>query len=166
MAPDMALGLDIQRLQSRAKRRLVRWAANWAILRSGRSQRYRLWLERSRAIQPDPSGYLEILRSDVEALQLPGPTSHDLSGLYDSALRSRDECDVLSEQFLCVIGRASRVLTDRLHVAIGAHLLHLPVDLLDNSYGKNHAVVSAFPGLLSSVRMVTSSTLLPTHSDS
>ncbi len=153
LAPDMALGMDVRRLEARAKRLMVRWGAHWAMLRSGHWQRYRRWLELSGAIQPDSSGHLEVLRSDVEALHLPGIESRDLSGLYDSALRSRDECDVLSGQFLHVIGRANSIRTDRLHVAIAAQLLHLPVVLLDNSYGKNHAVASAFPELLSCLRM-------------
>lgn len=156
MAPDMALRLDVGRLQARAERSAVHWKALWAMLRSGHWRRYRRWLELSQAILPDASGHLDIFRSDAEAQRLPGPKSRDLSGLYDSALRSRDECDSLSAQFLGVIGRARSVRTDRLHVAIGAQLLRLPVELLDNSYGKNHAVVGAFPELLPSVRLLGS----------
>lgn len=152
--PDMALALDVTQLRERAASLVVKARARWVILTTRRHRRYSGWQEATRALYPDVDGRLVVLRSDVEALGLPASKAVDLSGMYGSALRYRDECDVISARFLDVIDRAKTVRTDRLHVAIASQLLGKPVELLDNSYGKNHAVASACQHLLPLVRLV------------
>jgi exopolysaccharide biosynthesis predicted pyruvyltransferase EpsI len=45
--------------------------------------------------------------------------------------------------FLATLAGYSEIHTDRLHVAIGASLLSIPVFLSDTIHGKNHAVYEA-----------------------
>lgn len=152
-APDMALGIDAERLQRRVATLPWWWTWRWAGLHSNKRARYQRWQRLSSLLQPDAHGHLEVYRSDQEAAHERGPAERDLSGLYCSALHNRDECDAVSAQFLNIIGRASSVSTDRLHVAIGANALHRQVRLFDNSYGKNHGVIRAFPALGPYVRL-------------
>ena len=147
IAPDMALGIDVERLQRRVALLPWWWTWGWMGLRRSRRARYRRWQRSSELIQPDTDGHLAVFRSDQEAAHQRGPAEQDLSGLYHSAMRDRDECDAVTSRFLHIIDRASSVSTDRLHVAIGANALHKPACLFDNNYGKNHSVMRAFPAL-------------------
>ncbi len=147
MAPDMALGIDVGRLQHRVAMLPWRWTWGWTGLRRSRRARYQGWKSLSDLILPDTRGHLAVFRSDQEATHQRGPIEQDLSGLYHSDLRDRDECDAVATWFLHIIARAFSVSTDRLHVAIGANALHRPACLFDNNYGKNHAVMRAFPSL-------------------
>lgn len=153
LAPDLALGMDVHRLQQRAANLPTSWLWRWAGFRLRRLKAYRRWLRASSRFQPDHSGLLELYRSDVEAAESRSLPRQDLSCWYRSALSCRNECDAVAFQFLEVINRATTLSTDRLHVAIGGQLLNKTVQLLDNSYGKNRAVVSAFPSLMSNVRL-------------
>jgi exopolysaccharide biosynthesis predicted pyruvyltransferase EpsI len=151
LVPDMALGIDVERLRHRVATLPLWWFWRWAGLRKNRRQSYQRWLALSDQISANEVGLLEVYRSDQESARSTGIAEKDLSGLYCSSLRSRNECDAISARFLTIIDRASRVSTDRLHVGIGGQLLGKSVVLFDNSYGKNHAVASAFPTLLPSV---------------
>lgn len=153
LAPDMALGIDVERLQRRAAALPAWWLVCWAGLRKDRRRSYQRWLDQSARIRPNAGGLLEVYRSDQESARHGGPSEMDLSGLYCSSLRNRNECDAISAQFLSVIERATKVSTDRLHVGIGGQLLGKQVLLFDNSYGKNHAVAKAFPSLMSNVSL-------------
>lgn len=148
LCPDMALGLDVSMLRRRAASMRVQFAARWAALRQGHRKSYSDWRTATRNMEPGHDGRLQVLRSDVEAATQPGDKAGDLSGLYCSNLRSRNECDAVSERLLEVVNRARAVHTDRLHVAIAAQLLGKPVTLADNSYGKNHAVANTFKALM------------------
>lgn len=147
LCPDMALGLDVQALRRRVASIQVQLAARWAAQRQRHWGSYRNWRIATRHMEPAENGRLQVLRSDVEAAGQPGDKAGDLPGLYNSNLRSRAECDAISERLLAVVDRSKSVHTDRLHVAIAAQLLGKPVTLADNSYGKNHAVINTFKEL-------------------
>jgi exopolysaccharide biosynthesis predicted pyruvyltransferase EpsI len=153
LAPDMALGINVERLQRRTAAMPFWWLWRWAGLRKHQRRSYRRWLEMSDRIDANDMGLLEIYRNDQESSRNSGTTERDLSGLYCSSLRNRNECDAISARFLSIIDRASRIMTDRLHVGIGGQLMGKEVVLFDNSYGKNHAVASAFPALMKNVRL-------------
>jgi exopolysaccharide biosynthesis predicted pyruvyltransferase EpsI len=161
LSPDMALGLDLRALRMRAASRLVRLRARISLLPRKRRRRYAGWLESASRVVPDENGHLLVLRNDIESLRLFGSRNGDLSGMYGSSFRSRDECDLVSARFLQVIDQAKTVTTDRLHVAIASNLLGKPVKLLNNSYGKNHAVVSTFPTLTALIQCVENDVTQP-----
>ena len=153
MAPDMALGTDVERLQQRAAALPAWWLLLWAGFHQRRRRSYRRWLDQSARVRPSADGLLEVYRGDQESARHGGPSEMDLSGLYCSSLHHRNECDAVSARFLSVIEKASQVSTDRLHVGIGGQLLGKQVRLFDNSYGKNHAVAKAFPSLMTNVSL-------------
>lgn len=108
----------------------------------------------------------------IDAAKLRDPAGIDLSRLdSESRLREpRSDVDI-SHVFtfgtgpeaaplgawclLKTIGEARLVITDRLHVALGAALLGVPCRFYDNSYGKNEAVHRySMAGRFANVRLV------------
>lgn len=166
LAPDMALGLNVELLRQRVSKLSSGWKWRSLGVSRRRWRRYSRWLKATDSLQPDEAQRLEVMRSDVEAARVPGAPERDLSDLYGSALSCRDECDVISERFLSVIDRAQTVFTDRLHVAVGAQLLGKPVTLLNNSYGKNHAVVGAFQSIAPLISLADADGSVVSHSGS
>ena len=132
---DLALGLDAWRLLAQPVQRWP-WIASWR-----RARRYAKWHRALRGIQPDATGRLTLMRADVESGQ-PGrwPKAQDLSSRYTSSFPSRAEADCVTGDFLRKLDSAQAVVSDRLHVCIGAALLGKRVTMVDNDYGKNRAV--------------------------
>ena len=136
-APDMALYIDPVLLFRRCEAREVGRAMARQNLLNFNLLRYAVWKRRIRAIRPGGDGVLTIFRTDVESrAELAGKPSMDLSNLYGSGYLSRAECDLVSRDFLATLDEADTIVTNRLHVGIGAVLLGKTVRLYDNSYGK------------------------------
>ncbi len=154
-AADLALGLSPTALLARQPRGVaqrIKALLHWAwIHRLGRQQR---WHAGSAALHPDAQGLLTVWRSDGEARTARGMVRHDLSTLYRSDFRDRREVEWVAGRFLSVIARAEEVRTDRLHVAIGAQLMGRRAILKDNAYGKNFAVVRAYPELAPRIELL------------
>lgn len=154
-APDLALGLSPSALLARQPRGVaqrIKALLHWAwIHRLGRQLR---WHAGSAALHPDAQGLLTVWRSDEEARTARGMVHHDLSTLYRSDFLDRLEVECVAGRFLSVIARAKEVRTDRLHVAIGAQLMGRRAILKDNVYGKNFAVVRAYPELAPHIELL------------
>jgi exopolysaccharide biosynthesis predicted pyruvyltransferase EpsI len=73
----------------------------------------------------------KINRQDLDLLQ-----TLDLSVSICSDSRNKNECNFYSKLFFAAIDVADIIVTDRLHVGIGAMLLGKDVFLMDNYYGK------------------------------
>lgn len=92
-------------------------------------------------IQPQHNRVMQLMRSDVESKYTNKyPSMFDLSSKHSSFYSKRLEADLVSRDFLSVLDRADHIISDRLHVCIGAVLLGKKVTILDNSYGKNRSV--------------------------
>lgn len=86
-------------------------------------------------------GYL--FRADKESAQDKNSDYFDISGLINSKWLINNFSSLFSSIFLMSLSVFDRILTDRLHVAIGASLLGIPTTLHKNSYYKNAAVFEA-----------------------
>lgn len=122
MAPDMALGLDVDRLPTRFNKtsavlKYVPYVNNLDV--------------------PDVAYFT---RQDMEK-HYHCRSDLDVSGLgFGLESSSIDWADFCSVMMLQVINKANVIVTDRLHVAIAGYLLNKEVYLLDNTYGKLSAV--------------------------
>lgn len=137
LADDLAFQLDIGWLAS-PKRRALRMTT--VAMRPSSARRYLNWRLRIRHMAPT-AGCLRIMRVDVEAAgtEEADPVM-DLSAHYGSFFDVRGEPELVAGDFIHVLDQAREVVTDRLHVAIGASLLGKEVTVLDNNYGKNRAL--------------------------
>jgi exopolysaccharide biosynthesis predicted pyruvyltransferase EpsI len=141
LSPDLGLRVDVARLRARcgtaaAHARLLR-----ALVRRGQLADYWHWRRALRPLRGGRAGVLRVLRADVEAVDhARGPAALDVSGLYGSMFRSRTEAEFVARDLLALLSTVDTVVTNRLHVGIGAALVGCRVTLLDNSYGKLRAV--------------------------
>ncbi len=93
-----------------------------------------------------PSGTLVALRSDGESSRPMGSRSaaharsFDVTGSASRHWVTAGEARRGAEHLLCFVAMFEHVVTDRLHVAVAAHLLDRPCWLLPNSYDKNRTV--------------------------
>ena len=92
-------------------------------------------------------------RTDVESTGRPIPAfNRDITGFFHTESKSEREAFLMSSLVLKFLNSYSSVKTDRLHVSISCSLLHIPVELEENSYWKNRAVYDhSFRGVESSV---------------
>jgi exopolysaccharide biosynthesis predicted pyruvyltransferase EpsI len=86
----------------------------------------------------DPRG-IDLCRVDAEARLRPPRSDLDISHVFTFGTGPA-EAPLGAWCLLKTISVARRIVTDRLHVAIGAALLGVPCRFYDNSYGKNAAV--------------------------
>lgn len=113
-------------------------------LRDGRLRRQGapLWRAKLGASGLDKAALRAVVnlsRLDVESrLRIP-QSDADISHLFTFGT-APEQARLGAWCFLKTISLAARIVTDRLHVGIGAALLGVPCDLYDNSYGKNAAV--------------------------
>lgn len=78
-----------------------------------------------------------LLRTDKEkTATLNSPLSYDISRAWDSSCRETAFNSYFIQVFAAALSFPDVVVTDRLHVAIMAHLCGKEVYLLDNDYGK------------------------------
>ncbi|MBX3618894.1 MAG: polysaccharide pyruvyl transferase family protein [Rhizobacter sp.] len=151
-APDLALYIDVARLFQRCE--AYRGAAFW--LRMAHHDRllpYLRWRWALRRRVPPGDGRLSVIRVDAEATAAqPGDRRWDMSNLYGSKFRLREESDLVARDFLRFFGQLSAVRTNRLHAGVAAALMGCEVTYLDNSYGKISAVYDAWMSHLPSVR--------------
>lgn len=86
-------------------------------------------------------GTAHFLRTDGEraANAPPAQAALDLSLMFEFGVWP-DNAEKSVWCAFTAIQRAERVVTDRLHVGIGAGLLGKECDLFDNNYGKNHGI--------------------------
>jgi exopolysaccharide biosynthesis predicted pyruvyltransferase EpsI len=143
-APDMALYIDVPRLFAQCER--YRGLAFWARMahhdRLAPYLRWRLALLRR---APPAHLHLDVIRVDAEAIAaLPGDKRWDMSNLYGSKFRLREESDLVTRDFLRFFGQLVAVRTNRLHAGVAAALMGCEVTYLDNSYGKIGAVYDAW----------------------
>ncbi|MFW6075873.1 MAG: polysaccharide pyruvyl transferase family protein, partial [Chloroflexota bacterium] len=85
---------------------------------------------------------LRCFRNDKESAGHPHPTPNlDISKvLKRSGLLTPDVAARVARRFLHIIGRADKVWTDRLHVAIAGGMLGIPTVFFPGNYFKNRAV--------------------------
>lgn len=97
-----------------------------------------------------PEG-VDLRRVDVESTAATPCSDVDISEVFRFGTDA-DRASVAAWCFLKSISVAHHIVTDRLHVAIGAALLGTPCRLHDNSYGKNaavyrHSLAGRFPNV-------------------
>ncbi|RQS08868.1 polysaccharide pyruvyl transferase family protein [Burkholderia sp. Bp8998] len=117
----------------------------WSALSMGSRPRklyaYLKWCRRIERIRPESDGILRLMRTDVESqFEQHERMSIDLSAMHSSTYEIPAEADLVTKGFFRVLSRADHVISDRLHVCIGATLLGKKVTMLDNSYGKNSSI--------------------------
>lgn len=143
-APDMALYIDVPRLFERCQsyRGFGFW---WRMAHHDRLMPYLRWrLALARRALPSHL-HLDVIRVDAEAIAaLPGDKHWDMSNLYGSKFRLREESDLVTRDFLHFFGQLVAVRTNRLHAGVAAALMGCEVTYLDNSYGKIGAVYDAW----------------------
>jgi exopolysaccharide biosynthesis predicted pyruvyltransferase EpsI len=106
---------------------------------------YLRWRKDILAIRPQHQRELRLMRVDVESKHGGAHSDryahrYDLSSKHQSAYKKRWEAELVSRDFFNVLNRADHIVSDRLHVCIGAALLGKNVTMHDNSYGKNASV--------------------------
>jgi exopolysaccharide biosynthesis predicted pyruvyltransferase EpsI len=143
-APDMALYIDVPRLFARCEtyRGARFW---WRMAHHDRLAPYLRWRMALALRAPPTHLHLDVIRVDAEALAaLPGDKRWDLSNLYGSKFRLREESDLVTRDFLRFFAQLVAVRTNRLHAGVAAALMGCEVTYLDNSYGKIGAVYDAW----------------------
>ena len=86
---------------------------------------------------------LHAFRGDAESLGRTPPNNLDLPALAHPMVAEAAVFHAHTSAFLATLAGYSEIHTDRLHVAIGASLLEIPVFLSDTIHGKNRAVFEA-----------------------
>jgi exopolysaccharide biosynthesis predicted pyruvyltransferase EpsI len=108
----------------------------------------------------DPKGIM-LCRLDRESRSQPPRSDLDISHVFTFGTGPA-QAPLGAWCFLKTISLARRIVTDRLHVAIGAALLGVPCRFYDNSYGKNEAVYRrSMAGRFASVRFTPNSVAAP-----
>ncbi|HET7792239.1 MAG TPA: polysaccharide pyruvyl transferase family protein [Rhizobacter sp.] len=146
-APDMALYVDVARLFKRCEQYGGQRAPRtWARLaHHDRLLPYLRWRWALSRRAPPLGGHINIMRVDLEATASQrGDAWSDISHLYGSKLRLREESDLVSRDFLAFFARLSSVRTNRLHAGVAGALMGCDVTYLENSYGKIGAVYDAW----------------------
>ncbi len=139
-APDMALYVDVQRLFRRC-RQYAGGRLWWRYLVEGSLLPYAVWRFTLRRRVPPRHGHVNLMRADAEATaDHPGTPEWDVSLLYTSGFRFREESDMVARDFLGFFSRVSSVRTNRLHAGVAGALMGCDVTYFDNSYGKVEAV--------------------------
>lgn len=144
LASDLAFNISLEWLASQSDSISVRMDYYIHLLGNPKQlAKYLLWILKNRFIHFD-NGLLEIIRGDIESTSLVQKRKYnDLSNNYGSHYKSRSESIIITRQFLDVLKKSNSVKTNRLHAAIGSHLIQKVVFMHDNSYGKNRAVFNA-----------------------
>jgi exopolysaccharide biosynthesis predicted pyruvyltransferase EpsI len=144
LAPDMALYIDVERLFKHCKN--YRHASTWArFAHMDRLVPYMRWRWALSRRSPPVDGHVNIIRVDLEGTSAqPRDPRWDVSYLYGSKLRFREESDLVSRDFLGFFSRVSSVRTNRLHAGVAGALMGCKVTYLENSYGKIGAVYDAW----------------------
>ncbi|HEX3141783.1 MAG TPA: polysaccharide pyruvyl transferase family protein [Rhizobacter sp.] len=150
-APDMAFYIDVPRLFARCA--TYRGAGFWLRhLHLDRLLPYLRWRWALKRCLSQATGHVSILRVDVEATSAaPGDPRWDVSNLYASAFRFREESELVARDFLAFFEEVSSVRTNRLHAGVAGALMGCKVTYLDNSYGKISAVYDSWLSHLPSV---------------
>lgn len=150
-APDMALYIDVPRLNRTCE--AYKGAAFWWLMaHHNRLLPYLRWRFKLANRVPPKHGRLDVIRVDAEAVaEHPGDRRWDMSNLYGSKFKLREESDLISRDFLKFFGQLDSVRTNRLHCGVAAALMGCEVTYLDNSYGKISAVYDAWMSHLDSV---------------
>lgn len=165
-APDMALYIDVARLFQRCK--AYRGADFWLrLMHHDRLLPYMRWRWALRRRVPPSDGRLSVIRVDAEAnAAQPGNRWWDMSNLYGSKFRLREESDLVARDFLRFFGQLSSLRTNRLHAGVAGALMGCEVTYLENSYGKIGAVYDAWMSHLPTVRFERAHAATPLAPDS
>jgi exopolysaccharide biosynthesis predicted pyruvyltransferase EpsI len=142
-APDMGLYVDVDRLFDRCDR--YRGLRLWLrFMHMDRLLPYLRWRWALGRRAPPLGGHVNMMRVDLEATaSQPGDPRLDVSLLYGSRMRFREESDLVARDFLDYFARVSSVRTNRLHAGVAGALMGCDVTYLENSYGKIRAVYDA-----------------------
>jgi exopolysaccharide biosynthesis predicted pyruvyltransferase EpsI len=146
LADDMVFSIDISVLEKRAAtlrhRSALLFDRDW-------QKSVRRWRRALALCNPDEKGVLTILRVDRE---VGGGAERenvalDLPDHYRMKHGGRAGCDQVAVDLFRCLRRAKYVVTDRLHIALPSVLLGVPLEIIDNSYGKLSAVFNlSLPG--------------------
>lgn len=146
LADDMAFSIDINVLEKRAATLSHRWSLLFD--KDWRKSAHR-WRRALVKCSPDEKGVLTILREDREGLTQRDDLNlvPDLPEYYRMKRGGRAGCDQVALDLFSCLRRAKFVVTDRLHVALPCALLGVPLEVIDNNYGKLSAVFElSLPG--------------------
>jgi exopolysaccharide biosynthesis predicted pyruvyltransferase EpsI len=155
-APDLALGIDVERLFDRCRRKTVRLQFASELVRSLKVSDYLAWRRKLRHLSSAATGTVRIIRTDVESVDsVRGACEWDISNHYVSTFRPRNEADFITRDYLRFLASAQKVVTNRLHAGVAGALMGLPVTLMDNSYGKISAIYQTSLHGLSGVEFAT-----------
>ena len=103
-----------------------------------------------------------LLRTDKEkATSLSSPYSYDISVSYSSSCRETKYTARFIDTFAKALSYPDTIVTDRLHVAIMAHILGKKVYLIDNDYGKLSGVYEYSLLEAENVHVLTGNQLTP-----
>lgn len=143
-APDLALRLDVKRLNERCQDLGVRAQFAQELLIHRRLPAYLKWRSRLHSLAREQRSTLRIIRADAEAVAgVEGDARWDVSGLYWSEFFLRNEVDFVARDLLQLVQGAREVITNRLHAGVAAALVGRRVVYTDNSYGKIRAVYNS-----------------------
>lgn len=98
-------------------------------------------------------GELISFRSDLESTRSEVPRYNiDISREFSTESMERGYAAAATFAMMNLVGRASRVMSDRLHVSIMAAILGKEVTIYDNNYGKNgsifdHSMKNVYPNV-------------------
>lgn len=146
LSDDMAFSIDVDVLE----KRVATFRHRYSLLfdKDWRKSAWQ-WRRALAMCRPDEEGVLTILRGDREGMAQAGggDGALDLPDYYKIKHGGRAGCDQVAIDLFCCLRRAKRVVTDRLHVALPSALLGVPLEIIDNNYGKLSAVFDlSLPG--------------------
>ena len=95
---------------------------------------------RDSLIKSERTAHLEAFRHDGEEIMAKPKPYFDISGSVYPSMRSEPVIHASTCGLLASLANYTSVSTDRLHTAIAASLLGIPVDLYDTHHKKNSAV--------------------------
>lgn len=146
LADDMAFSIDLSALEKRCATR--RHKLGLWLDRDWQKSSWR-WRQALAMCSPDETGTLTILRADREVVSGAGRGDRllDLPDYFRVKHGGRAGCDQVALDLFRCLQRARCVVTDRLHVALPSTLLGVPIEMIDNNYGKLAAVFDlSLPG--------------------
>ena len=146
LADDMAFSIDLSALErstaSLQHRLALLFDRDW-------QKSARRWRQALSKCNPDENGVLTILREDREVGTRAGRADGalDLPDYYRVKHGGRAGCGQVALDLFRCVRRAKYVVTDRLHVALPSALAGVPLEIIDNNYGKLSAVFNlSLPG--------------------
>lgn len=100
------------------------------------------WMQKTKMMVSRFKKSAYFLRQDLQRKNINTPAKNecDISATINSFWTEKNGVNVAVWHLANICKGVQNIITDRLHIAITAALLGIPVELSDNSYGKNKAV--------------------------